>query len=205
MLVSCLWVQAVQYDLFSAVFFLLGLSLLVLSLLLLGVGSKSTSLSPGFCVHRPREYHTIFGSLIFFKDFPFLLGWLFGQMESMDVAGVLQEAGGADSHTRSQVWVEYNILPHTSTSIIFPAMCQEYYDHCIVTSSNERWESLGWFIYARVSVGGIGGGIIFVLFFVLFLCCCKLFLHGWYMTVHYIFFVLPFLLSLSMIHLIRCY
>ena len=43
-------------------------------------------------------------SLIFFGDFLFLLR-LFGQMESLDVAGVLQEAGDADSkaHTRSQV------------------------------------------------------------------------------------------------------
>ena len=30
----------------------------------------------------------------------------------------------------------------------------------------------GWFIYVRVWVGGQGVGIIFFLFFVLFLCCC---------------------------------
>ena len=29
-----------------------------------------------------------------------------------------------------------------------------------------------WFIYVRVWVGGQGVGIIFFLFFVLFLCCC---------------------------------
>ena len=50
---------AVRYDLFSVLFFLLGLSLLILSLTLLGLGSKSTSLNPGRCVHRPRQYDTI--------------------------------------------------------------------------------------------------------------------------------------------------
>ena len=42
-------------------------------------------------------------SLIFFHNFLFLLRQLFGRMESVDVAGVLQEAGDADSgvHTRS--------------------------------------------------------------------------------------------------------
>ena len=39
--------------------FLLSLSILILSLPLLGLGSKSTSLSPGFCVRRPRQYDTI--------------------------------------------------------------------------------------------------------------------------------------------------
>ena len=40
-------------------------------------------------------------------------------MESMDVTSVLQDAGYADSraHPRSQVWVEYNIISYTSTSI----------------------------------------------------------------------------------------
>ena len=38
---------------------LLCFSILILSLPLLGLGSKSTSLSPGFCVRRPRQYDTI--------------------------------------------------------------------------------------------------------------------------------------------------
>ena len=33
--------------------------MLILSLSLLGLGSKSASLSPGFCVCRPRQYDTI--------------------------------------------------------------------------------------------------------------------------------------------------
>ena len=66
-------------------------------------------------------------------------------MESTDVAAVLQEAGDADSRarTRSQVWVEYNIIPYTSTSITLLHLCQEYHDHYIVISSNGRMGRLG--------------------------------------------------------------
>ena len=53
------WVQGVQYDLFSSGVFLPYFSMLILLLPLLGLGSKSTSLSPGFCVRRPRQYDTI--------------------------------------------------------------------------------------------------------------------------------------------------
>ena len=65
--------------------------------------------------------------------------------ESMDVAGVLQEAGDADSraHTRSQVLVEYDIIPYTSTSITLPDLCQGYHGHCIVTSSDGEG-GMGW-------------------------------------------------------------
>ena len=85
----------------------LGLSLLILSLPLLGLGSKSTSRSPRFSVHSPRQYNMIcwkfdFFFFFFFHNFLFLLGCLFGQMESMDVAGVLQEAGDADSRARTR-------------------------------------------------------------------------------------------------------
>ena len=106
------------------------------------------------------------GSLIFFQDFLFLLRWFFGQMESMDVSGVLQEAGDADLRvcTRSQVWNEYNIIPYTSAPITLSHLCQGYLGHCIFTSR--------WFIYFRVWVGEQGVGIIFFLIFVLFSCCC---------------------------------
>ena len=43
------WVQGVQYNLFSSGVFLPYLSMLILLLPLLGLGSKSTSFSPGFC------------------------------------------------------------------------------------------------------------------------------------------------------------
>ena len=44
---------------FSAVF-LPYFSMLILSLPIIGLRSKSTSLSPGFCVRRPRQEDTIF-------------------------------------------------------------------------------------------------------------------------------------------------
>ena len=54
------------------------------------------------------------------------------------MAGVLQGAEDADSraHTRSQVCVEYNIIPYTSTSITLSHLCQGYHGHYIVTSSD---------------------------------------------------------------------
>ena len=44
---------------------------------------------------------------------------------------LLQQVG-----TRSQVWVEYNIIPYTSTPITLPYLCQGYHGHCIITSSD---------------------------------------------------------------------
>ena len=79
-------------------------------------------------------------------------------MQSMDVADVLQEAEDADSRssTRSQVLVEYNIIPYTYTSITLPHLCQGCHGHCIVTSSDG-----GRFIYVRVYLVRQGVGIIF--------------------------------------------
>ena len=62
-------VHTLQYDLFSVLFLLLSLSLLILSLPLLGLGSKSTSLSPGFCYVGQSNTVQFVGSLIFFQDF----------------------------------------------------------------------------------------------------------------------------------------
>ena len=99
------WFQAVQYDLFSSGVFLPYFSMLILLLPLLGLGSKSTSLSPGFCVRRPRQYDTICWKLNLISGFFVFSGYLIGRMESINVAGVLHEAGDADSRagTRSQV------------------------------------------------------------------------------------------------------
>ena len=63
--------------------------MLILSRPLLGVGSKFTSLSPGFCVGRSRQYDAICWELnLSFRFFVFS-GYLFGEMESINVAGVL--------------------------------------------------------------------------------------------------------------------
>ena len=55
-------------------------------------------------------------------------------MESINMAGVLQEAGDADprAHTRSQVLVEYFIIPYTSAFIKFSHLYQDFCVHCIV-------------------------------------------------------------------------
>ena len=61
------------------------------------------------------------------------------------MVGFLQEAGDADSRdcTRSQVRVEYKIIPYTSTFIILPHLCQDNHDHCIVTSIDGEMGRLG--------------------------------------------------------------
>ena len=88
--------------------------------------------------------------------------------------------------------------------------------HCLICAKNimvtvlllqvmGECQGWGWFIYVRVSVGGQGVGLMLFLFFILFLCCCWLFFHGWYMVVCCVCFIVPFLLSLFLVPLIRCY
>ena len=78
--------------------------MLILSLPLLGLGSKATSLSPAFCKRRPGQYDTICWELNLISGF-FALFWLIVWADGINVAGVFQEAGDADSRarTRSQV------------------------------------------------------------------------------------------------------
>ena len=67
---------------------------LVFSLPLLRLGSKSTSLSPGFYVHWPRQYNTICWELDLVSEFfVFFPGWLFQQMESINMVGALRRHG----------------------------------------------------------------------------------------------------------------
>ena len=62
----------------------------------------------------------------------------------MDVAGVLQETGDADSkaRTRSQVRVEYNIIPYTSISITLPHLCKDIIVTVLLLQVMGGWE--GW-------------------------------------------------------------
>ena len=59
-------------------------------------------------------------------------------MESINLAGILQEAGDADwrAPNRSQVYVKYAIIPQTSTFIRLPHLYQEFYIHCIVITND---------------------------------------------------------------------
>ena len=99
------WVQGVQYNLFSSGVFLPYLSMLILLLPLLGLGSKSTSFSPGFCDIGQGSTIRFVGSWISFLRSFFFSGYFFGRMELINVGVVFQEAGDADSRasTISQV------------------------------------------------------------------------------------------------------
>ena len=70
-----LWVQVVQYKLFSSMVFLPYFSMLTLSLPLFRPSSKSTSVSPGFCVSSPRQYDAISWELNLISWF-FAFFWL---------------------------------------------------------------------------------------------------------------------------------
>ena len=139
---------------FSAVFFRLGLSLLIFSLPLLGLGSKSISLSPGFyCVGQGNTIRFV-GRLIFLQDF-----W--------------QETRDADSRacTRSQVWVESNIILYTSTSITLPHLCQGYHGHWIATSSDVGMGRLGGGSFILGFGWGCREWVSYFFYSLLFLCC----------------------------------
>ena len=70
-----------------------------------GFGSIGSTLSSGFCVCRPGQYNMICWELILVSGFFAFLWLIVWGMESINVAGILQEAGDADwrAYTRSQV------------------------------------------------------------------------------------------------------
>ena len=57
----CARVQVVRYNLFSLLFFLLGLIMLFLSLPVLGLSLKSTYLSSGFSLCKSRQFLCFLG------------------------------------------------------------------------------------------------------------------------------------------------
>ena len=100
-----MWVQDVGYNLFSLGVFLPCFTMLILSLPLLGLGSKSTSLSSVSVYQSQSNAIRFVGSWISYLDslfFPFFFYW-----ESKNASSVLQEAENADSRacTRSYVSV----------------------------------------------------------------------------------------------------
>ena len=82
---------------------------------------------------------------MFFHD------WLFGQMESVNVAGVLHES---ISCTRSQVSVDYFIIPYTFTFNRLSHLYQESHAHCVVIRNDGRI----WKVEVVDFLGGAGGG-----------------------------------------------
>ena len=81
-----MWVQGVRYDLFSSGVFLPYFSMLILWLLLLGIDSKSTSLSHAFCVYRPRQYNMICCELNHISTF-FGFFWLIVWVDEINKCG----------------------------------------------------------------------------------------------------------------------
>ena len=74
------------------------------------------------------------------------------------MVGVLQEAGDADSRARirSQMSVDYFIIPYTFKFIRLPHFYQQYYIRCIFIITIDE-------VLGRWGGGGGGGGKIFVL------------------------------------------
>ena len=133
-----IWVQVVQYNLFSAGVFLPYFSMLILSLPLLGLGSKYTSLRPGFCVHRPKQYNTTSWELSLISEF-FDFFWLIDWADGISKCGWCL-AGGRGCWLKgphqipSVSWI-YIIL-YTSTFIRLPHFCNKFYVHCIVITND---------------------------------------------------------------------
>ena len=200
MLGSCLWVQAVRYDLFSVVFFLLGLSLVIFSLPLLGLCSKSTSLNPGFCVCRPRQYNTICWKLDllsgYFVSFSMITGDHWMWLVSCRRQGMLTQGSAPDLKCKLNI-TSFLTLSHPLNCLIY---AQDIMIIVLLLQVMGGWRGWGCFFYIMVWVGGQGMGIFF-----LFLFCFLLLLHGCYMIVCCVCFIVDFFLSLSLVPLIRHY
>ena len=130
---SHVWAQAVQYDLYTGVFFLHCLSRLILSLTLLELGSKSISLIPGFYVCRSRLYtmQFVWSVIFFFKIFYFSLLIVWTDI----IKGCGWCLGGRGCWLRGL----YQISSVTCMFHHLPHLCQGYHDHYVVTRNDEEW------------------------------------------------------------------
>ena len=96
-------------------------SMFILLLPLLGMGAKSTFLSPGFCVRRPEQYDTLYWEIGIISGF-FAFYWLVvGRIETINVNDISQEAGDLES------------LPCLLDCLI---CIRECHFHCIVISND---------------------------------------------------------------------
>ena len=168
-----MWVQAVRYDLFSSAVFLPYFNMLILSLPLLGLGSKSTSLSPGFCVRRPRQYDTICWELNLISGF-FAFFWLIVWADGINKCGWCL-AGGRGCWLKgphqipSVSWIFHHSLHfHIYYIVLFapgilcPLFC--YYEWWGVGIHG------GLLIHSSMWGGGTGGGYYLIVFFYLYFC-----------------------------------
>ena len=152
---SCLWVQAVWYNLLSVLFFLLRLGMLILSLPLLRLNSKPTSLNPELCVARTRQYNAICWKFDLFSGF-YVFSWL--------ISGVawrrwemLSQRLAADPRYKLNI-SSFLTLPHPLDCLIFAkdiSLCQGYHHHCVVTA-NDGGIRLG-VVHSSYDLGGRTG------------------------------------------------
>ena len=86
------------------------------------------------------------------------------------MACVLQEAGDADSraHTRSQMYVEYFIIPYACTLIRLSHFYQEFCAHSVFIM-NDGWGMVD--LYQGVG-GGTGSGYYLIACFFCFIFIC---------------------------------
>ena len=114
----------------------------------------------------PREFSTFRGDNEFTNFICVDFSW-------RGVGVWCDSAGDADSRarTRSQVQVDYFIIPYTSTFIRLSYLYQECHAHCIVITNDG-----GWLIYIRVWVGGQGVVSSYICF--AFLSCAFVFVSS---------------------------
>ena len=191
-----LWVQNVWYSLLSFVFFLFCVSMLTLSLHLLGLGSKSTSFSPGFYVRRPSKCDTICWRFDNLSGFFYCPQLIVCADEIKRCGWYLWDAGDADSRAHKNPKCKLDIssfLTHSPTldglicvrNIMVIVLLQKM----IGDVNGED----GWFMWGFV-LERQGVGINFFYFSFCFLCCCLLCFHDWCMTVVVFVFFVPSML-----------
>ena len=127
-------------------------------------------------------------------------------MESINVAGVLQETWNADwrVRTRSQVWVEYFVFPYTSMFIGLSHLYQKCHVHCYYKWWGDGIGEKDLFIWGCVC-GYLAWDRLIVFGF--FLCFGILFVHvlspfiqvtgAWWLLCLFLFFVCLFVFFLS--------
>ena len=110
------WVQDVPYDLFSFGCLIFA-SAYSSCLPLLGMGAKSTFLSPRFCVRSPKQYDTLYWKIGIISGFLAFYWLVVGRIETINVNDISQEAGDLES------------LPRLLDCLICTREC---HFHCIV-------------------------------------------------------------------------
>ena len=131
--------------------------MLILLLPLLDLGCKPTSLSPGFCVHRPRQYSMSCWKLDLISEF-------------FKRQGMLTQ-GPASDRKCNLIISSFLTLPHLLDCLICSRNAMSIVLYLLIIGELDRW---GWLVYINVRVGGQGMGIILEFFF---LCICILFSH----------------------------